>query len=118
MAKKIVNQLLLYSSETLIMSNKTKSVINAMEMGFLRKLDGKTRKVRIRNEILNEKLGIKLNPDENSEKQLNRQGHMHKYQRTELTKRVYEVCVQGTNRKGRPRKTWQEEVKEAAGVKK
>lgn len=56
--KKVVRPTILYGSETWTLYEKNISRINAMEMRFLRKIEGKTRRDKIRNEIIRQQLRI------------------------------------------------------------
>lgn len=112
--KKVVRPTILYSSESWTLSGKQKTRINAIEMRFLRKIQGKTRRDRIRNETYRQQLKIKPICDIIMEGQLRWFGHVCRMPEERLTKRVYETKVQGKNKKGRPRRTWNDGIKEEA----
>lgn len=112
--KKVVFPALVYSSESWVLSNKQKSKLRSMEMRFLRKIEGKTRRDRIRNITYREILDTKPIETIIQEKQLGWLGHMLRMGEDRSIRQIYEARPGEKNRVGRPRRTWTEEVKTAA----
>lgn len=56
--KMVIRPTLTYSSETWTMTERQINSINAMEIRFIRKIENKTRRDRIRNEIYRSELQI------------------------------------------------------------
>lgn len=111
--KKVVTPVLTYASESWTTSTKTISQITSMEMRFLRKIEGKTKLDRIRNETYRETLDTKPIEETVHENQLRWLGHTLRMTEDRIPKQVYEARIE-TRKRGRPRKTWKEEVVKAA----
>lgn len=112
--KKVVRPTIMYSSETWTLTEKHKSRLNAMEMRFLRRIENKTKKDRIRNDTYRHNLQMEPVTEKIGEGQLRWFGHVCRMPRDRITKRVYETRVPGKNKRGRPRKTWEEGIREEA----
>jgi hypothetical protein len=96
---------LTYGSET------WKARVTAMEMKFLRRIVGKTRRDKIRNSVIREELNEESIIERIEKKQLKWYGHVQRMEETRLTKRVTETKVQGRRARGRPRKSWEEQLR-------
>lgn len=112
--KKVVIPTLIYGSESWTLTDRNMSRVNATEMRFLRKIEGKTRRDRIRNEVFRENLKIKPIEKIIQEKQLSWLGHIYRMPEIRQTRRIYEARPLGKNKRGRPRRTWKAEVQRAA----
>jgi hypothetical protein len=77
-------------------------------MRFLRKIEGKTRRDRIRNKIIRETVGVQSVQEYVQRSQLRWYGHGKKMDDKRIVKRVYEAREIGKRPMGRPRKTWKE----------
>ena len=71
-------------------------------MRFLRKIENRTRRDRIRNKVIVNQ----LTPIEKliEERQLSWLGHVHRMENERRTKRIFEARIQGRNKVGRPKK--------------
>jgi hypothetical protein len=95
--KSTFSSILSSASETWVLNKKYKSKIQTMEMRLLRKVAGKTRRDKIRNETIRRKLGvpplrIKI-------------GHVLRTGEERIVRKA-----QGRRPVGRPRQTWEEQV--------
>lgn len=74
-----------------------------------------TLKNKVRNDYIRENLKIALVYDKLKETHLRQFGHVSRRPKTAHVRRVENLQVAGTRRKGRPLKTWREGVKERYG---
>lgn len=102
-----------YSSESWTLSKKLESKIQAMEMRYLRKILGKTRRDRIRNITVRKDIGVEPSIDIIKRNQLRWYGHLMRMEDNRVAKLVYEARTEGKRRRGRPRRTWEEEIRES-----
>lgn len=110
--KKVAVPVLTYSSESWTTTEKHQSRLTSMEMRFLRKIENKTKLDRIKNEVHRQNLKIKPIKHKIQQNQLRWLGHVMRMETNRLPKRAYEARIE-KRRVGRPRKEWQEEVREA-----
>jgi hypothetical protein len=76
-------------------------------MRFLRKIEEKTRRGRIRNKIIRETVGVQPVEEYVERSQLRWYGHVNRMDDKRIDKRVFEA--RETKRpRGRPKKTWKE----------
>jgi hypothetical protein len=94
------------------MNSNNQSAIQACEMRFLRKIEGKTRRDRIRNEIIGETVGVQPIQEYVERSQFRWFGHANRMDDKRIVKRVYEAREIGKRPRGRPRKTWKEGLQE------
>jgi hypothetical protein len=81
-------------------------------MQFLRKIEGKTRRDRIRNEIIRETARVQPVQEHVERSQLRWYGHVNRMDDKRIVKRVYEARETGKKPRGRPRKRWKEGLEE------
>lgn len=112
--KKVAVPTLTYASESWTTTEMHRSKIRSAEMRFLRKIDGKNKLDKIRNEKFREKLGTKPVEITIEEGQLRWLGHIYRMGEDKIAKRVFEARTQKKVKPGRPRKTWQQEAREAS----
>jgi hypothetical protein len=74
---------------------KTKSKIQTIEMRFLRKVVGKTRRDKIRNETIRRILGVPPLQTEIEESQLRWAGHVLRMGGDRIARKVFEAKAQG-----------------------
>lgn len=89
--KKIVKPILTYASESWVTTEKQRQSINSVEMRFLRKIKGKTRRDRIRNEVFREQLNIQPIEWNIEQNQIRWLGHVNRMGQERLVKKVYEA---------------------------
>ncbi|XP_068082743.1 LINE-1 retrotransposable element ORF2 protein [Anabrus simplex] len=104
---------LTYGCESWVLTERTKSRIQATEMRYLRKVEDKTRRDRIRNTAIRKVLNMKPLEKTIQEYQLRWFGHVHRMSTDRLPRLMREVRVEGRKARGRPRKTWEEGIREA-----
>ena len=104
--KVIYRPILTYGSESWILTQRQKSKITAVEMRYLRRVKGVTRKDRIRNEHIREELEIIPILDFIEQKQLGWWGHLIRLKERTPVIQVWESRTQGRRKRGRPKKTW------------
>ncbi len=96
---------LLYGSETWTLQKRHRSKIQAMEMRYLRKIEGVTRLDRVPNEDIRRRLGVEAVlavADRKKEWRERIEGKSHE----RLVRRVFEEDVCGRRPRGQPRKKW------------
>lgn len=81
-------------------------------MRFLRRIQGKIKKDRIRNETFRQELNMKPIQDKIVEGQLRWMGHVCRMKDDRLTKRVYETKGRNKNTRERASKTWNDRIRE------
>lgn len=108
--KTIYRPILTYGSESWVLTNRTKSRIQAMEMKYLRRVKGITRKDRIRNEVVREELGIESIDETIENNKLKWFGHMTRMTNKRPVKIIWEARSNNKRKRGRPRKTWNQGI--------
>jgi hypothetical protein len=86
------------------MNSNNRSAIQACEMQFLRKIEGKMRRDRIRNKIIRVIVGVQPIQEYVERSQLRWCGHVNRMEDKRTVKRVYEARETG--------KTWKEGLQE------
>jgi hypothetical protein len=94
------------------MNSNNQSAIQACEMRFFKKIEGKTRRDRIRNKIVLETVGVQPIKEYVERLQLRWYGHVNRMDDKRIVKRVCERRETGKRPRGRPRKTWKEGLQE------
>jgi hypothetical protein len=106
---------LLYESESWVITDKQKQDIQTAEMKYLRRVIGKTRRDKIRNEMIRMNLGIQPLHNKMEQAQLRWFGHLNRMDEEKLTKQVWEARTEELGMKrprGRPRRTWNDNIQE------
>lgn len=106
----IYRPVLTYGCESWNLSIRQKNKIQAMEMKYLRRVLGVTREDRIRNIQIREELGVKPVTHFIEQRQLSWWGHIQRMNNNRQVKLVYEARPQTKRKRGRPRKTWNQEI--------
>ena len=102
-------QIISYGMESLALNEKHFSKITAVEMRYMRRMVGKNRIDRIRNERIREEVGQRktmFNIIE--ERQLGWFGHVRRMEEDWKAKQAYEMRVEGRYGRGRPRIMWED----------
>ncbi|KAF5275497.1 hypothetical protein FQR65_LT16630 [Abscondita terminalis] len=94
------------------MTKRHKSIIQAAEMKFLRRVRGVTKKDKLRNSQIREDLGISSILEHIEEKQLSWWGHLQRMKETRPVRKVWEAKLTNKRKRGRPRKTWEKVIGE------
>lgn len=102
---------LMYGSESWVWQKKNESRINAVEMRSLRKICGVKLSDRVSNEVIRKRCGLKDDIVTRIEKGMLRWfGHLERMNERRITKEIYCANVEGTNARGRPRKTYADQI--------
>lgn len=111
--KTIFKPILIYGSESWVLTKQLKSNIQAVEMKYLRGVKNITRKDRIRNEVTREELGVEPILKSIQRQQLRWFGHIIRMDMERTTRKIWATRVQQKRGRGRPKKTWDKEVAES-----
>ena len=82
------------------------------EMRMLRWMSGKTMMDRIRNQEFREKLGVTPFSAKMRDNRLRWFGHVQRKTHDALVRRIECIIVEGKRRRERPRRTWEEQIKD------
>lgn len=108
--KTIYQPTLLFGCEAWVLTQKQKSKIQAMEMKYLRRTKGITRRDRIRNTEIRAELGVAPVQEKIEEKQLQWLGHLIRMDNDRQVKQVWEARSSSKRARGRPRESWNNAV--------
>ena len=104
---------LLYGSEIWTLDSREYSRIQATEMKYLRRVVGKTKRDKIGNTTIRDQTNTNDIKTKIEVNQLRWFGHVNRMNDNRIAKSVYCAKPQGKRPKGRPRKKWEEDIKEA-----
>ena len=107
---------LLYGSETWTLDSREHSRLQATEMKYLRRVVGKTKRDKIRNAIIRNQTQTKDIKSKIEINQLRWFGHVNRMDDNRIAKSIYHAKTLGKRPKGRPRRKWEEEIKDALKV--
>lgn len=110
----MVQSIMTYAAEHWIINKRNKSKITAVEMEYWRRCCGVTRMDRVRNEEIRQRMNVQtdaLNYIE--EKRLQWYGHVRRCSSSRWINRVTDWSPIGRRKRGRPRRSWRDEVDEA-----
>uniref|UniRef100_A0A672GTN4 Reverse transcriptase domain-containing protein n=4 Tax=Salarias fasciatus TaxID=181472 RepID=A0A672GTN4_SALFA len=105
---------LTYGHELWVMTERTRSRIQAAEMSFLRRVAGRSLRDRVRSSVTREELGVEpllLHIERN---QLRWLGHLFRMPPGRLPREVFRACPTGRRPRGRPRTRWRDYVSRLA----
>lgn len=109
--KAIYRPVLTYGCESWVLTKNQKSKIQAIEMRYLRRTKGITRKDRIRNQQVREELGVTKSVLEFIEqRQLSWWGHLQRLDSKRPVKQIWEAKPDQKRGRGRPKETWDSAV--------
>ena len=114
--KTVLRPILTYGCEAWSLTAATKSKIQAAEMRVLRLIRGVTRRDRLRSENIRAQLQVKSILHFIEETQLRWYGHVRRMSTSRTAQRWLEWIPDTTRPRGRPRKRWMDNVKEAIEV--
>ena len=97
---------LLYGSETWTLQKRHRSRIQAMDMRYLRKIEGVSRLDRVPNEDIRRRLGVEAVLAVADRKKKEWRERIEGMSQERLVRRVFEEDVCGRRPRGRPRKKW------------
>ena len=102
---------MLYGCATWALQKRHEGKLQALEMRYLRRVEGETRVDRVRNEDVRQALRQAAVLDVVKAKQTAWNEKLEQMDDDRLVKRVYEEDVLGKRLRGRPRKRWHENFK-------
>ena len=104
--KSVVRPVLTYTSETRADSSKTKQMLESQEMNTLRRIIGKTRLDRVRNEYAREQCEIQPINDWVIRRRQEWNDHVSRMDANRIAKITRDNIPTGRRSPGRPRKRW------------
>lgn len=107
--KTVYQPILIHGSETWILNKSQKSKIQAMEMKYLRRVKGITKKYKIRSETIGKELEVKSTIKKIQQKQMNWYGHLIRMKDDRQVKKVWRTK---SGKRGRPQKKWVQIIQE------
>lgn len=103
-----------YGAEAWTLNKGLKSKINATEMMYWRRCCKTTILDRVRNDEIRNKMGVDTTlTDSIEKKQLMWYGHMRRLGQERLPQKIWRWKPENRRKRGRPRRTWNQEIKEA-----
>ena len=102
---------LCYQAQTWSISKKIERKITTCEMKCLRRAVNKTRRDKIRNEVIRDMVGTKPILKQIERQRIKWFGHLMRMAPSQPALRTYNSQLSGTKPRGRPRRRWQEGVK-------
>jgi hypothetical protein len=107
----IVKSTITYAAQTWCLKAKTIAKFNSTEMDFWRHSARISRKDKIGNTIIKQKLNLTRSLlDDIKTKQLQWYGHVQRMEEGRLPKEVMKGCPPGRRKRGRPKLTWAEGI--------
>lgn len=109
----LVLSVLLYNAETWTLKETTKQRLRVFEMSCLRRIGGVTRRDRIRNTTIKERLGVRQDVIQRVAKERLRYfGHVMRMDQHRLPNIALHGRVHGQRNRGRPKKRWLDNIVE------
>ena len=105
---------LTYGHELWVMTERTRSRIQAAEMSFLRRVAGRSLRDRVRSSVTREELGVEPLLLHIERSQLRWLGHLYRMPPGRLPREVFQACPTGRRPRGRPRTRWRDYVSRLA----
>jgi hypothetical protein len=110
----LIKSSLLYGSETWRLTERNKRRVEATEMDALRRSSRISRKLRIRNVIVRQQIGLEETIiKETEQNQLTWYGHVQKMTEGRLSKIALNWMPQQKRVRGKPKKNWMEVIRKA-----
>lgn len=110
----IIEPILLYGAESWVAHKNEVSQVNAVQMKCCRRMVGKTRRDRIRNDTIREQTKLPAVSQRIEERQLCWYGHVARMHGERKPRQYMEAKAQGRRPIGRPRVTWEEKMTQVA----
>ena len=109
----VLRPILTFGCEAWTLTSAAKSKVQAAEMRVLRLIKGVTRRERLQNEDIRAELQVKSILQFIEDSQLRWYGHMRRMAPSRTAQRWWKWKPHTTRPRGRPRKRWMENIKEA-----
>ncbi|KAI3366038.1 hypothetical protein L3Q82_009865 [Scortum barcoo] len=103
-----------YGHELWVMTERTRSRIQAAEMSFLRRVAGCSLRDRVRSSVTREELGVEPLLLHIERSQLRWLGHLFRMPPGRLPREVFQACPTGRRPRERPRTRWRDYVSRLA----
>jgi len=114
----VVKSTITYAAETWCLKTKMVAKLNSTEMGFWRRSARISRKDKIRNTVIKQKMNVVRSLlDDTKTKQLQWFGHVQKMEEGRLPKEVMKWRPLGRRKRSRPKLTWAEGIRGLMGEK-
>ena len=110
---KVLRPILIYGAETWSLTKKSESRVQAAEMRVLRMILGVTRRDRIRNDVIRERLNITSVLKIIEKSKLRWYGHVKRMEENRYPRKYLDWIPQGRRPVGRPRKRWIQGIEDA-----
>ena len=104
--KSTVRPAMMYGLETVPLTGTLESKLQTTEMNMLRWSLGVTRRDKVRNEVIRGTIGVGSIVSKLRESRLRWFGHVERREENHVTKRVMNMELPGSRRRGRPKKRW------------
>ena len=105
---------LTYGAESWTLTKYQEEKLNMPEMKYLRKVVGKTRRDKVRNNTIREEVGQTAIQNHIKKKELRWFGHLNRMDENRIPKKMFEARTEGTRGRGRPRLEWEKYLAEIA----
>nr|XP_049618290.1 E3 SUMO-protein ligase PIAS2 isoform X1 [Syngnathus scovelli]XP_049618292.1 E3 SUMO-protein ligase PIAS2 isoform X1 [Syngnathus scovelli]XP_049618293.1 E3 SUMO-protein ligase PIAS2 isoform X1 [Syngnathus scovelli] len=105
---------LTYGHELWVVTERTRSRIQAAEMSFLRRMSGLSFRDRVRSSVIRERLGVESLLLHVERSQMRWLGHLIRMPPGRLPGEVFRACPTGRRPRGRPRTRWRDYVSQLA----
>ncbi|XP_050519065.1 uncharacterized protein LOC126893156 [Diabrotica virgifera virgifera] len=115
--KTAIRPAMMHGTECWPVKKKEEQRMHVAEMRMLRWMSGVTKKDKIRNEYIRESLGVAPIDAKMREHRLRWFGHVQRRDDNHPIRRIAEVQIPGRSRRGRPKKTWEETIRQDMLVK-
>jgi hypothetical protein len=110
--------MVIYSKKYTCLKEKMMAKLNSTEMDFWRRSARHSRKDKIRNNIIKQKMNVtRSHLDDINTKQLKWYGHVQRMEEGRLPKLVMKWSPPGRRKRGRPKLTWVEGIRGLMGEK-
>ena len=107
--KSLFRPILTYGHESWIMTERTRSRVQAAEMRFLRRIFGVTRMDQVRNTLIREAINVEPLLLWVEKSQLRWRGHVERMSSERLVKLIFVAEPEGRRPVGRPRTRWKDQ---------
>jgi len=107
----------IYASETWTLKAEDTRKLSVFENDCMRAIAGKTRRDRVKIDVLRKQLGIEIHiVDKIRKRRLNWFGHVVRRGENSYVYRSYKDCFPGKRKPGRPPKRWSDQIRQDMGL--